>query len=151
MRYRKLADNRGFSLVEMMVVIAIIGILATVVIPRGSRQTELTAALDGDARVLAQNLRLAREKAMTQGVGLAIRFTDASEYEMVNMEDNTVVKSGIALNRGITGPATGTTIQFNVDGTLDNATSITLETTDGRKREVTVNKLGLVSVGKVQP
>lgn len=149
MRLQTLLDKRGFSLVEVMVVVAIIGILATIVIPRGSRRTELGAALEGDARMLAQNLRLAREKAMTEGAKIGIRFTQPDQYQIMNLTTNTPIKKGIALSREISGP-TVATISFNTDGTLNVATTTTLKTVDGRKRNVTVNKLGVVTVGPVQ-
>lgn len=65
--------SRGFSLVELMVVIVIVGILLGIGIPLTSR-TINDARIRGTADRLAQNMREARERAVARGHQVALVF-----------------------------------------------------------------------------
>lgn len=65
--------SRGFSLVELMVVVVIVGILLGIGIPLSSR-TISDARVRGTADRLAQNMREARERAVARGHQVALAF-----------------------------------------------------------------------------
>jgi len=66
-------------MIELMVVLFLIGLTAALVMPAGLGKATNSAALDSEAQKLAGTLRLARQKAMTEGVTYRLKFT-ASDY-----------------------------------------------------------------------
>src|SRR5213594_2834339 len=64
---RKPRDPRGFSMIEMMVVIAILGIVAAFSVP-ALLSLNRSLQLKGAVQNLAGQLQLARQKAMATGV-----------------------------------------------------------------------------------
>jgi uncharacterized protein (TIGR02596 family) len=66
-------DRRGFSLVEMIVVVAIIGVIAVFAVPAAStiiRGSQLTQA----SQVLSDQISLARQYALTKNRAVEVRF-----------------------------------------------------------------------------
>lgn len=57
----------GFTLIEVIIVVLLLGIAAALVLPRGLGPATNHAALDSQAQQLAGMLRLARAKAMAEG------------------------------------------------------------------------------------
>ncbi len=66
-------DKRGFSLVELLVVVGILGVLLAIVVPTSGRMIS-NARVKGTAEQLAQNMREARERAVSRGHLVELAF-----------------------------------------------------------------------------
>jgi prepilin-type N-terminal cleavage/methylation domain-containing protein len=79
---RLIKANSGFTLVEMMVVIGIIGFTLAIAIPTYHLTIKPTARLNGAARQLYSNIQLARLRAVSENVryGLAFMVTVSGKY-----------------------------------------------------------------------
>jgi len=76
-------DPRGFSLIEMVIAVAIVGILAAAVVPSLSMSD--TRVLESAARVLASDLRLARSYAIRNNTDYSVQFDLAGNaYDLVH-------------------------------------------------------------------
>jgi prepilin-type N-terminal cleavage/methylation domain-containing protein len=69
-----LALRRGTSMVELLVVLAILGILSSIAIPRMRPSTR--AIVEQNARLLSQDLDLARTRAYSSRARVRVVFTD---------------------------------------------------------------------------
>ncbi len=91
----------GFSLIELIVVLMLVGILAVFVIPRMTRTQSIT--LPAVAAQVAANIRYTQNLSMSQGQRYRINFT-ASTYQITDM-------AGVGITQpvvGGTGPVTMT-------------------------------------------
>ncbi len=78
----------GITLVEVIVVIALIGIMAAIALPASWQNESTELAVEGTARELASNLQLAREGAMRDGVSYRVCFFSDSTY-IIKKKDST--------------------------------------------------------------
>lgn len=78
-------DDRGFSLIQLMLVMVIMGILTAVAIPQMIAQRRLTRSIDVTRELMTQ-MRLARQLAMAQRQ--AITFQYDTTNEAINIIDH---------------------------------------------------------------
>jgi prepilin-type N-terminal cleavage/methylation domain-containing protein len=81
-----LRSSRGYSVIEMLVVVAIIGILSLVTIPsfiNFQRRNHVRSAL----RSFTSDLRSFRQHAITKNAYVRVRFVNERDYEVVQSRD----------------------------------------------------------------
>jgi len=147
-------DNKGFSLVEMLVVVAIIAIMVVVATPMLSRQLPKWH-MNGTARDIASKLMMARLKAIHDNSRYGVAFTDASPdtFEVVKYSGGAWVSAGVKSESytdvTVTPAACASNrVEFNADGTAtvgSCSSSSTLsivtviETVGSQSKTVTLN------------
>jgi prepilin-type N-terminal cleavage/methylation domain-containing protein len=87
---RRLNGSRGFSLIQLMLVLVIMGILTAIAIPQMIVQRRLTRSIDVTREIMTQ-MRLARQLAMAQRQ--AITFQYDTTNEAINIIDHNNVDS----------------------------------------------------------
>jgi prepilin-type N-terminal cleavage/methylation domain-containing protein len=103
----RIPQSKGFTLIEVILVMVIIGILAATVVPRIDFTISTTASVDGAAYIVASDIRYAQEFAMANRVSKEIRFTSGSaSYSFFPT-------SGLDPSGQLQGATIGTTITFS--------------------------------------
>src|SRR4030042_3544554 len=67
---------KGFTLIEVIMVMSIIGILAATVLPRIDFSTTSRTSVDGARFMIASDIRYAQEFAMANRVSKTVTFTN---------------------------------------------------------------------------
>ena len=70
----RIPQSKGFTLIEVILVMVIIGILAATVVPRIDFTISTTASVDGAAYIVASDIRYAQEFAMANRVSKTVTF-----------------------------------------------------------------------------
>jgi len=103
--------NRGFTLLELIVVLLLVGILAVIAFPRMSQNT---IELSGQAEQVARDIRYAQTLSMTRGAaqGRHCIFFTATGYQLRNNNNNPGTPCSIAVAH----PATGSSAAIVLTG-----------------------------------
>ena len=99
-------QSKGFTLIEVIIVMVIIGILAATVMPRIDFTISTTASVDGAAYMVASDIRYAQEWAMANRVSKTITFTSGSSVYTFgppsNMDPSGRLPEGVRVSTTIT-------------------------------------------------
>jgi prepilin-type N-terminal cleavage/methylation domain-containing protein len=143
------SNRRGFSLIEMMVVIAIVGVLLSVAIPSWTRYRQ-NADLKTAARGIAGDFFNMKQRAVGEAVRYRITFDeDNNRYQMINTSTHATTTRNLSeFGAGITITDVafgGDTIDFYPRGTAE-AGHIDLQNSRGSTATITVNITGRTHV-----
>ena len=150
--------NRGFTLIELMVVVAVIGVIALVAIP-GMQMLTNASRLNGAASELTAALQLARSEAVRRNARVTVCSTTtcaggSTSWAQVFVRQPNGTADDPAIIRSfapsgalqISGPAAG--IVFRPSGLIESAQQVEIGIS-GNTRYLCVQISGLVSVKKV--
>ena len=140
---------KGMTLIEVIMVMAIIGILAAVVVPKFDFTTSSRASVDGGAYMIASDIRYVQECAMANQVTKSIVFT--SGQSIYTFPATTPSTSGLdpsgRLPSGVT-VGNNFTVTFNSLGepTTGGAGSVSVSGGGQTKTISVVNYTGKVNI-----
>ncbi len=138
-----LQNNKGYTLVELMTIIAIIGIMAGVVIPNAiSWRTNST--FSGVVRNLKGDLEYAKSRAIRDNEKVTVQYFSSSNNYTVVTSDGETIRNRKLANIDVSFPSS---IEFNGKGQvlLGNGT-ITLKSSNNHESSIKVTRIGRVSI-----
>jgi MSHA pilin protein MshC len=108
---RRIPQSKGFTLIEVVLIMVIVGILAVTVMPRIDFTLSTRASVDGAAYIVASDIRYAQEWAMANRVSKTVTFATATPTVYTFSPSSSLDPSG-QLPSGVT-ITTNYTVQFN--------------------------------------
>ena len=146
-------DNRGFTVIELLISLAITGILAGMAAFQLSHQSEHTR-LSHASGSLISDLRWARQMAVNQGEEIRLVLDTITDRYWVERTTRPEIVVGTVRDfkderQGYGGidlasSSNGDTIRFFPKGTTNTWTTITLRNNDGEERKITLLATGRV-------
>jgi prepilin-type N-terminal cleavage/methylation domain-containing protein len=139
------SNPSGLTLVEIIIVMAIIGILAATIVPRFDFTTTSRASVDGAAYMIASDIRYAQEWAMANRISKSVTFASGSSAYTFgptnNMDPSGRLPSGVTINNNLT-------ITFNSLGepTAGGGSSVAVSGGGQTKTISVVNYTGKVNI-----
>ena len=137
---------RGYTLTEMLIVIALLGMVATIAIPADNNNDELK--LDRAAAEVASAFRFARSEAIRTGEGHGLTVSQSTQKVTVKKYDISVVP--ISTLSTLTHPVDKQPYDFNVNTnkatagvTISNSTDIFNYGSEGRRRSLIFDENGV--------
>lgn len=133
--FQVVADSRGFTLVELIMVVVLIGILAVSVIPKFVDTSAIS--LQGGAAMVAADIRYTQELAMSTHSPKTIIFTTNDTFytvnsQTMNLPSRVSISSGATFTFNSLGEPTtggGSSVQITAGGSTK---TITVESYTGR-------------------
>lgn len=137
-------NNRGFSLLELLLVVAILSIVAALAIPRFTN-ANAQRDLDNAARQLVVDLRWTSQMAVNSVESVKVIFVNTAPYgyRVVRGASETVIKPTQSLPASVAIASAVGTISYDVFGkpTGSADVSILLQNTSGQTRTVSIDYL----------
>ena len=93
------ADSRGFTIIELIMVVVLIGILAVSIVPKFVDTSAFS--LTGAAAMVAADIRYTQELAMSTNSSKTIVFTTSNNYYTVDSR-NVDLPSKVSISSGTT-------------------------------------------------
>jgi len=105
-RVRGVPKSKGMTFVEVILVLALVGILSAVVIPKVGYLASTGPSVDGAAQMVASDIRYAQEFAMANRVSKSVNFTASSSVYTFSptssLDPSGQLPSGVTINNNYT-------------------------------------------------
>lgn len=152
--------NKGFSAIELMIVIAIIGVLAYLAVP-GWLAWRATTKINGAATNLRGDLEMAKMRAIKENATVAMEFVTSTSYRIFidtgatsytweageTILRNRQLVPGVSMNIlsgfGVNSAGLNST-GFNGRGRAGKAGTVAIDDSSGNQRQIVISPLGRV-------
>lgn len=138
--------NRGFTIVELLVAIAVVAILAAIAVPNMGSMLA-TSRLNEAQENIMQVLKTAHANAKANGTFVTVTISSASNVVATSFGNGMSAPPNLELNSDV-GIAADDTIVFSPNGVIDAAATVTLSSANYpsiSNRGISVAVTGLIT------